>query len=450
MTTLQLSLLQPASLLLPSQPVEPKSFALRDYQQQVIKDLYQLYRQDIKRPFIYAPTGSGKTAIGAKILADAVSRGRRCLFLIHRDALVGQTQKALANYGIKAGIIKAGYSEDRTLSVQIAGIQTLDRRQFPDHIDVIMIDEAHTTCWYKTFNRIKEHYPDALYVGLTASPWRTKLSQYMGQHFNGIVQAPSVSELINKGFLSQPRYFGFGGLLDISEIDSGNDGEFDEKQVQRACMQAGFNERVVREYQAFADGRTAIVFCSGLEQSRLITKLFNEANISCEHLEGNTDDDVRQAMYDRLRTGQTRVISNINVLTEGFDESSINCVILARPTRSRALLFQMAGRGLRIFPGKRDCLMLDFGHNFSRLGFLTDSQPIQLEPLKPKDVRPMLKECDRCHQMISIFALICPFCGLEFSSGGEEEEDDTDVLDAQMGELFSNRHLRKLSIVLYD
>ena len=453
MTTLQLSLLQPApsSFLLPAvpadEPTESKSFKLRDYQQQVIRELYQLYRQGIRRPFIYAPTGSGKTAIASKILADAVNRGRRCLFLVHRDPLVKQTQKALTVYGIQAGVIKAGHKENRALSVQIASIQSLAQRQFPDDIDVIVIDECHTTCWYKTFDRVKETYPTAFYVGLTASPWRSKsFTEYMGQHFNGIVKAPSVAELISMGFLAPPRYFGFGGLLDLAEIDNGNDGsDFNEKQVQRACMKAGFNERIIKEYQAFADGRTAIIFCSGVEQSRLITSLFNKVNITCEHLEADTDSDERAAICKRLQLGETRVLSSVGTLTEGFDEPRVSCVVLARPTRSRALLFQMAGRGLRMFPGKQDCLMLDFSENFSRLGFLTDSQPIQLEPLKPKDVRQMLKECDKCHQMVSIFALICPFCGYEFSSGAEEEDDDTGAFDAEMGELFADEQKPKVT-----
>ena len=445
MTTLQLSLLQPASLLLPSQPVEPKSFALRDYQQQVIKDLYQLYRQDIKRPFIYAPTGSGKTAIASKILADAVSRNRRCLFLVHRDPLVQQTQKALAVHGIEAGIIKAGHKENRTLNVQIASIQSLAQREFPDDIDVVVIDECHTTCWYRTFDRVKESYPNAFYVGLTASPWRTKSTEYMGQHFNGIVKAPSVAQLINAGYLAPPRYFGFGGLLDLAEIDNGNDGEFNEKQVQRACMKAGFNERIIKEYQKFAQERTGIIFCAGVEQSRLITKLFNEANISCEHIEADTNSDERAAICKRLQLGETRVLSSVGTLTEGFDEPRVSCVVLARPTRSRALLFQMAGRGLRISLGKKDCLMLDFGENFTRLGFLTDPQPIQLEPLKRKsDTHSMLKECPECHKMISTYAVICPFCGYEFGTSEGEEDDDTDAADAEMGELFANDQKPKI------
>lgn len=118
---IQLSLLeQPQLLPIPIEPAQPNFFELRDYQKQVVKYLYQLFKEGKRRPFIYCPTGGGKTAISAKVLADAVSRGRRCLFLVHRDPLVEQTQKALKVYGIEAGVIKAGHKENRASYVQIA------------------------------------------------------------------------------------------------------------------------------------------------------------------------------------------------------------------------------------------------------------------------------------------------------------------------------------------
>ncbi len=159
---IQLSLLEPSHLLpVPTeQAPSTEPFELRKYQKKVIKDLYQLYKQGKRRPFIYCPTGGGKTAISVKVLVDAVSRGRRCLFVVHRDPLVQQTQKALKVYGIQAGVVKAGHKENRTLCVQIASIQSLAQRQFPDDIDVIVIDECHTTAWYKIFDRIKARlYP---------------------------------------------------------------------------------------------------------------------------------------------------------------------------------------------------------------------------------------------------------------------------------------------------
>lgn len=444
-TAFQLSLLSPIPLLAGTSVTE-SPFGLHDYQKRVIQELKELYKQGYRRPFVYAPTGSGKTVIAARILANAVGKKRRCLFLVHRDALVEQTQEALAIYNIQAGIIKAGYKENRQLDIQIASIQSLQGRQFPDGIDVIVIDECHTTCWYKTFESVKERYPRAFFIGLTATPWRSKPAEYMGQHFDSIVQAPSVAELITTKYLVLPRYFGFGGLIDIAEIDNGEDGDFDERQMQRACMKTGFNERIVEEYSRLARERTAIVFCSGVEQSKLVNKLFNKANITCEHLEADTNHQTRKAMYARLKSGQTRILSSVNTLTEGFDVRAIGCVILARPTRSRALLFQMAGRGLRTHKNKHDCLMLDFGENFSRLGFLTAPQPIQLGSLKrrPEEQPTMIKECPSCHEMISIFARICPFCGFEFTTEEFKHEEDVEELDSEMGELFPKDQKAKL------
>ena len=438
-----------APLSLPVEAPRTEPFELREYQKRVIQELTNLYKHGFRRPFVYAPTGSGKTAIAAKILVNSTSKGRRCLFLVHRDTLVEQTQEALAIYGIQAGIIKAGYKENRSLSIQIASIQSLAQRQFPDNIDVIIIDECHTTCWYKTFERIKDHYSKAFYIGLTATPWRSKQDEYMGQHFDSIVKAPSVAELIRLRCLAAPRYFGFGGLLDLADIDNGDDGDFNKHQMQRACMKAGFNERIVKEYLRLTSERNAIIFCAGVEQSKLVTELFNAAGVTCEHLEADTDIDLRKQMYARLKTGETKILSSVGTLTEGFNVQSISCVILARPTRSPALLFQMVGRGLRTFPGKRDCYILDFGENFSRLGFITDPRPIQLEPLKRKEeARVLIKECPSCHEMISVFTLICPLCGFEFCADETLEDDrEAEELDSAMGELFAEDQKQKLKFL---
>lgn len=336
-------------------------FELRPYQKDVVARFEHLLDQGKRAPFIYAPTGAGKTAIAAAIINDFSKDGWRVLFIVHRDPLVEQTRSALQVYGIEAGIIKAGYKEDRTKPIQIASIQSLARRQFPDDIALVVIDEAHTTAWYATFERIKEYYPDAIFLGLTGSPWRTKSAQErMGQHFDSFIEAPAPAELIRMGYLARPRYFGVGGLIDLAKIDNGRDGDFNESQMQTACMRAGFNERIVEEFQSLCFGRTAILFCAGVEHSKYLTRLLNAADIACEHIEADTPHSERRGMYERLANGTTRVISSVGTLTEGFDVPSVSAVILARPTRSIALLFQMGGRGLRVFPEKKIASCLTF------------------------------------------------------------------------------------------
>ena len=134
----QLELIEPPTTIIRA------GFELRDYQLQAIAQTYRLIRSGIRSLLLVAPTGAGKTCIGSRIVNDAVTRGRRVLFLVHRDPLVHQTQDELNNYGIEAGIIKAGYRENRELPVQIASIQSLARRDLPKDIGLVIIDECHT------------------------------------------------------------------------------------------------------------------------------------------------------------------------------------------------------------------------------------------------------------------------------------------------------------------
>ncbi len=192
------------------EPEQSKPFHLRDYQVDCITQIQNLWQIGQRAPLLYAPTGAGKTAMAAHIMNTATCLGHKTLFVVHREPLVAQTVVALQLYGIDAGFIKAGYEvTDGSQPVIIASIQTLARRQFPENIGQVIIDECHTTAWYDTYEKLKRYYSGGVlatskvrFLGLTGSPWRTKSNtQYMGQHFDAIVRAPSPSDLIQMGYL---------------------------------------------------------------------------------------------------------------------------------------------------------------------------------------------------------------------------------------------------------
>ncbi|MFB6276388.1 MAG: DEAD/DEAH box helicase, partial [Halothece sp.] len=341
---------------------------LRPYQKSAIAECYRLIRLGYSSPLIYAPTGSGKTVMASHIVKDAVTRSRRVLFLVHRDALVKQTRDTLIGYGIPEeliGYIKAGYpqaSEDH--QVIVASVQSLARRNYPANIGLIIVDECHTTAFYADFGKIREAYQHdgqkgAIIIGLSASPWRNKAEIGMKHAgFDSLVKAATITGLVQEGYLAPPRYFGFGGMMDLSQFET-RDGDYKVSQVQNAVMAPGFNEKVVAEYKKLCPDRTAIAFCASIEQSRYLAELFNDTDIAAEHLEGNTPTEVREEMYQRLSNGETRVLCSVGTLTEGFDVKSIGAIILARPTKSISLYVQICGRGLRPYPGKKDCYILD-------------------------------------------------------------------------------------------
>lgn len=417
----------------------PKQFELRDYQKRLKSLIYQYIRQGKKRILAYAPTGAGKTAILSSILSDALSRNKRSMLIIHRDFLVEQSRQSMIRAGINSddiGVIKAGYQEQRDRMIQIAGLQSLQNRQTPDDLDLVILDECHSTAFFKHYETIKSHSLNAIHLGFSASPWRLKSTdEYFGLHFDAIAEGPGIGELIERGYLARPRYFGYGGLVDITRLDTNKSGEYKESQMQAAFMASEVPQAVVQQITELCENRTGIIFNAGVEQSRLQTQLLNDAGISTVHLDAQTPFKERQYYFEKLASGEIRVISSIGCLTEGFDVPSISFIVLARATKSRALYVQMAGRGLRISPNKTDCLILDFGGNIKRLGMLNKRFEITLEPTPKPEDDSMLKECDNCHSMVSIFARICPECGFVFP-GGDKPDDDTEAFEQAFGELF--------------
>ena len=425
--------------------IAPKQFELRDYQKELKAHIYQLIREGQKRILIYAPTGSGKTAILSAIISDAVSRNKRVMLIVHRDFLVEQSRTAMIKTGIDSnniGVIKAGYPENRDRPIQIASIQTLQHRQTPENLDLVIVDECHGIAFFKHYELIKSHTLNAVHLGFSASPWRLKSTEeYFGLHFEAIAEGPGINELIERGYLAIPRPFGYGGLVDITKLDtSKKSGDFKESQMQQEFIKSEVPKAVVEQILERCDGRTGIIFNSGVEQSKLQAKLLNAAGVLSVHLDASTPPKERQHYFNKLASGEVRVISSIGCLTEGFDVPSISFVVLARATKSRALYIQMCGRGLRIAPDKTDCLILDFGENVDRFGSPKKKFLITLEPTPKYEDDSMLKECDNCHSMVSIFARICPECGYIFPCGNGKEEDTT-AFEQQFGELFDDETL---------
>lgn len=444
---IQLNLFNQGALIPPHLDLPPKPFALRDYQEKLKSEVYNYIRQGIRRVLVYAPTGAGKTAIIAFILCDALSKNKRCMLIVHRDFLVEQSRTAMIKAGINPdaiGIIKANYPENRDRPIQIASLQTLQKRDTPEGLGLIILDETHSTAFFKHYQTIKQETLNAIHLGFSASPWRTKpTEEYFGLHFDAIARGPSISELISRGYLAIPRPFGWGGLVDITKLDTGKNGDFKDQEMQAEFIKSEVPQAVTEKILELCEGRTGIIFNAGVEQSRLQSQLLNAAGVPTVHLDAQTPFKERQYYFEKLASGEIRCISSIGCLTEGFDVPSIGFVVLARATKSRALYVQMAGRGLRISHNKTDCLLLDFGGNVKRLGMLSKDFPITLEPTPKPEDDSMLKECPSCHKLISIFAQICPECGHIFSLG-KQPEDDTEAFEQDFGELFDDETLKRV------
>lgn len=367
---------------------------LRDYQVQVISQIYHWYTLGKKSVMLVSPTGSGKTLTAAHIIRDAMNKGLRILFIVHRESLIDQTAFTLIRYGVPQatiGFVKAGYPEHtKEHQVILSSVQTLARRKCPTRVGLVIFDESHTTAFYQTSMKLIRHYAGTSilplskvkFLHLTATPFRSNEQEYFGNHVEVVVKAPSIEKLIEMGYLVPFKNFSYGGIVDFSKIKVRQGEDFKPQDVGHYLEAKEYIESVIHGFIQVCPKRKAIAFSMTIRQSLLLTKAFNAEGIKTEHIQAETSSKERKAIYQRFKTGETQIISSVCTLTEGFDEPSCEAIILARPTTSYALYLQMCGRGLRLFENKENCYFLDFGENFKRLGTIDKEKKVSLCPAK--------------------------------------------------------------------
>lgn len=238
--------------------------------------------------------------------------------------------------------------------------------------------------------------------------------------FDELVAAPMPHELIDQGFLVKPSYYGLEqpNLGKVKTVA----GEFDEKQLALACDRPELIEQIVTEWKRLAYGRRTIAFAVSVQHSQNICSAFQTQGIPAAHVDGSTSIKVRNQIYQQLALGEILVLSSCLALTEGFDVCSVSAILLCRPTQSKALYFQMVGRGLRLSPetDKFCCTVLDQSGNVGRHGFIEDLKSVSLNQGKepgdiveaPKKVCPVAD--GGCGTILYAFQMCCNHCGYQF------------------------------------
>ena len=404
----------------------PKPIVLRDYQSEIIHQ-WRESLDDYKDTLLVAPTGSGKTLISASIINAAVSEYQwRVLFVVHRDALVGQTYKALQSVGVDCGFIKAGWEENLYSKVQVASCQTMSRRRRWKRIDfdLIIYDEAHLTSWTAISKDLNSLYPGAYTLGLTATPWRLSKKQGMGDKFENLIHTPLYKKLIRMGYLVPGLYYSLPEA-DISDART-QKGDWVESDLALKCDRPEFVDGIVSEWHRLAKGLRSISFAINIEHAQHIYAAFAAAGVSSAIVIGSTPREERKRIYKELAEGRVKVLSSVGCLTEGFDVPSVECIILARPTKSKALYFQMVGRGFRIYEAKNRCLILDQGGNAKRFGKVEGltKRGISLKKGRESNGDPVMKTCGSrgpdvndnhgCSNLMYAFEMKCRECGYLF------------------------------------
>lgn len=376
--------------------------ALRSYQERGVERLRELVCQGRRRIVLTLPTGGGKTPLAAYIIHSARTNfGGRVLFVAPWVQLIEQAVAQLARWGITdVGVLRG---DDRRTNpaapVQVASRETLRRRERPE-ADIVIIDECH-----RAPESIVDAYWDSTVIGLSATPVGLK------DIFEDIVVAGTYAELIDGGFLAAPSVWGTQRKVDLTGVRSAG-GDYQQAELESAMMDSAIVGDVIDGYLQRGRGHKAVCFASGVAHSQQLVERFKQAGIPAEHIDGTTPMQGRAETLARLESGETRVVCNMGVLTEGWDQPSVRCCILARPTKSLALYKQMVGRVLRPHPSG-DPIVLDHAGNVLRHGMPHDDIEWLLSDARP--VRKAgVRECGECFAVLEAGTPQCPHCGFAF------------------------------------
>jgi DNA repair protein RadD len=404
------------------------SFELRPYQAEAIQKLRIALAGGSRRIILCSPTGSGKTEIGMEVIRGAQAKGKRVAFLANRVHLVEQTSRRLAKAGIQHGVIQAENSRAEYLPVIVASIQTVAKRGLPE-VDVILIDEAHAVAGSKEFRAVVMAAGVPV-VGLSATPWSKGLGKHYaelgGPLFEELITAITIPELIELGFLVDAEVYA-PSEPDLSRVKVVA-GDYNEAQLGEAVDKPELIGDIVTHWLKLANGMPTVCFATNIAHSKHIVSSFEAVGVKAAHIDCYTNDRERQDILAKVASGEVTIISNVGILTEGWDFPACRVLILARPTKSMIRYIQMAGRVLRPHDGKEHALILDHSGSCKRLGFPTDHIESTLDDGKPKtssarkeEAAPLPKACPVCHFLKAPKVSKCPACGFKPDRQSEVE-----------------------------
>ena len=333
---------------------------LRPYQAEARDAILNEWAEGRKRTLLVLPTGCGKTVCFASVVKERVNDGGRALIMAHRGELLDQAaDKVKQVTGLDCAYEKAGASSlGSWMPVTVGSVQSLCQKkrleQFPpDYFSTIVVDEAHH-CLSDSYQRVLEHFADADVLGVTATPDRGDMRN-LGRFFDSRAYEYTMSQAIREHYLCPVRAQMIPLQLDISKVGMSN-GDYRADEIGYALEP--FLMQIAREIADNYAGRKTVVFLPLIHISQTFCGLLNRMGVSAAEVNGNSAD--RADILRDFENGRYSVLCNSMLLTEGWDCPAVDCIVILRPTKVRSLYQQMVGRGMRLYPGKTELILLDF------------------------------------------------------------------------------------------
>ena len=343
---------------------------LRPYQAEAVKCCFDLWEKKVLNLLLVAAVGAGKTIIASVIMKlHLAHHGRRVLFLAHREELLEQTVQKLAMVDdqIIAGIEQGKNLCPANAKVMVASIATVKKleriaRWCPlKDISLVIIDEAHhstASTYAELLHEISRQNPARHLLGVTATPIRMD-GESLSIFYQRLAYRIDLPELIDAGYLSPIRGLTVHTDASIAGVPLTAEGDYDADKLAEAIDTEARNRVIVQSYLERGENRPAIVFVATVRHAEHVAAEFRKRGVAAQAVFGKQNKEERRRILEDYRQGRTRVLSNCMTLTEGWDAPHTSCVVLGRPTRSPVTFPQQIGRGLRLDPSKRDCLVID-------------------------------------------------------------------------------------------
>lgn len=388
---------------------------LRQYQRDALNALYKSLKKN-KRVLLSLPTGGGKTFMMAEWAQKMAQQGKKTAIIVDRIELIRQTIQEL---NCDVSVLKEGYNFNSDCPIQIIMLQTANRRMqhlLNLQLDYIFFDEIQNYVGGKIFQALCDCQPNAQIIGVSATPIDDK--GYLLKGFDDCINEVQTQNLIEQGYLVRPVYYAPQSYnLDLGCIRM-TGGDYNIEDLDELMANVDNAERIYKEWSSVAKNRKTVVFCSSIRQGQILCSYFNEQGVFAQMVHSQMSYDDRESVLYNFHIGIIKVVFNVGILIAGYNEPSIDCIVFANPTKILRRYLQQAGRGLRLAPNKKDCLMLDCANIVREHGFCDD-----LRFFKPKQRLAdtcTVKQCPECGAVVDRNNKCCPYCGYDFSAIAEQ------------------------------
>lgn len=349
------------------------------------KELYDYQEKDLRKIFDYfkkskpnsnllyqLPTGGGKTVVFSEIVRRYIAQtNKNVVILTHRIELCKQTSKMLDGFGVRNKIINSKVKElpdQHEYQCFVAMVETLnnrlnDEKLEVDNVGLVIIDEAH----YNSFTKLFKYFEDSFILGVTATPLSSNIKLPMKDNYEALIVGDSIASLIEKGYLAKANTIRYD--VGLSSLQVGMNGDYTVKSSEDLYTNMSMQEKLIQAYEENCKGKKTLIFNNGINTSWYVYQTFLDAGYEIRHLDNTHNKKERKEILKWFKEKPDAILTSVSILTTGFDEPTVENIILNRATKSLTLYYQMIGRGSRKLPNKNTFNVIDLGNNAARFGF---------------------------------------------------------------------------------